>query len=61
MDSIPEIVGFGVYRVSRALDPLNSTKENISHPILWPYDSFPAPGVLGTYMTVIIQGKEPCL
>ena len=42
MDSIPEIVVFSVYRVSRALDPLNSTKENVSHPILWQYDSFPA-------------------
>lgn len=61
MDSIPEIVVFGVYRVSRALDPLNDTNENVSHPVLWQYDNFPATGILGTYMTIIIQGKKLCL
>lgn len=61
MDNIPEIVIFSLYRISRALDPLNSTKENVSHPILWQHDSFPATVILGTYITIIIQGKKLCL
>lgn len=55
MDRIPEIVVFSVYRVLSILDLLNSTKENVSHPILWQYDSFPATGVLGTYMAITIH------
>lgn len=58
MDSIPEIVVFSVYRVSRVLDPSSSTKQNISHPIFCKYNSFPATGTLGTYMTAIIQEKK---
>lgn len=61
MGSIPEIVVFRVYRVSRVLDPSSSTKENVSHPIFWQYNSFPATGVLGTQMTAIIQEEKLCL
>lgn len=61
MDGIPEIVVFSVYRVSSTLDLLNSTKENVSHPILWQYDSFPATAILGTYMAITTHKKKLCL
>lgn len=58
MHDIPGIVAFSVYRVLRVPDPSSSTKENVSHPIFWQYNSFPATGVLGTYMTAVIQREE---